>query len=467
MVAEDKFVNSEPTTRLSLEGIDAVDKLRKTSAFEALGDTDHSIPCLDIEWAFASEANKLTTAKELHSVLRDTGFMCVKNHGIDLYLKERMEFLSRKFFHLPKEVKQKYAEKQFFRGWIPYCSEVVGNGEYRDIKESYLPPVWPSDLQDLWVEEIPEFKPTLNLYMDSVRECGVKMNKLMALSLGLDEDYFNRELFWNGIGYGNELVRLNYYPENQYSDSSRGTYGLGEHTDFGWLTFLGFDGKRGLEIQRPDGSWFMPVNVTREMLIINLGDFVKRLTNGRYRSTLHRVHNPDGKERVSFPIFFNPNYNVIGKPIEKLLEPGEKPLYEPMTFGEHILHCEKTVVRSDKGKMPTEEQLANGGHPKNVTRDTIVINQGDFVKRVTNGKYRSMMHRVHNPAGKERVSFPFFFNPNYTVVGKPVEKLLQPGEQPLYEPMTFGEHILHCEKTICRTDQGQMPDLEELARAGQ
>eukprot|EP00127_Corallochytrium_limacisporum_P000897 Clim_evm3s31 gene=Clim_evmTU3s31 len=178
------------------------------------------------------------------------------------------------------------------------------------------------------------------------------MNLLLALSLGLDEEYFNRELFWNGIGYGNEMVRMNFYPENQYSNSAKGTYGLGEHTDLGWLTFLAFDGKPGLEIQRPDGSWFMPTNMTRDMVIVNMGDFVKRLTNGKYRSTLHRVHNPNGKERVSFGVFFDPNYNVIGRPIELLLKPGEQAMYEPISFRDHILYCEKTVCCKDKGKMP-------------------------------------------------------------------------------------------------------------------
>eukprot|EP00127_Corallochytrium_limacisporum_P000898 Clim_evm4s31 gene=Clim_evmTU4s31 len=141
MVGECKVVNGELATCPSLQGINAVDRPLKISAFEFLGNTTNDrIPCMDLEWAFASEANKLKTATELRNVMQNIGFMCVKNHGIDSYLKERVEFLARKFFHLPNEVKQQYAGKQFFRGWVPYCSEVVGNGEYRDMKESFLPP---------------------------------------------------------------------------------------------------------------------------------------------------------------------------------------------------------------------------------------------------------------------------------------------------------------------------------------
>eukprot|EP00127_Corallochytrium_limacisporum_P000008 Clim_evm8s1 gene=Clim_evmTU8s1 len=362
MVAEDKFVYAEPATRLSLEGVGEVDKLRKTSGFDHLVDAEEdTIPCLDLEWAFASEANKLQTAKELHTVMRDIGFMCLKNHGIDPYLKDQMESIARKFFHLPDEVKEQYADKQYFRGWIRRFSEILGKGDYRDVKESFMPPTWAGDCQDLWVKEIPEFKSIVLRYFDSARGTAFKVNRLMALSLGLDEEYFNRELFWNGLGFGAELVRMNYYPENLRSNCDKGTFGLGEHTDFGWLTFLAFDGNPGLQIQHANGSWFSPKNVTRDMIILNQGDFVKRLTNGKYRSTLHRVHNPEGKERISFPYFFNPNYNVIGKPIEKLLEPGEKLEYEPLTFGQHILHCRTTVIRPDTGKMPDLEELARSG----------------------------------------------------------------------------------------------------------
>eukprot|EP00127_Corallochytrium_limacisporum_P002077 Clim_evm13s100 gene=Clim_evmTU13s100 len=363
MNVEDRFVSNDPTTRLSLQGINALDTMGKTSAFENLsGAQIDAIPCLDLEWAFASEANKIRAAQELHMVMRDIGFMCLKNHGIDLVLKEQVETIARKFFHLPTDVKEQYADKQWPRGWGRLFYEAVGEGQYKDVREGFVPPLWADDLQELWVKEVPAFKPTLLNYMDSVRGAGLKVNRLMALSLGLDEEYFNRELFWNGIGFGNELVRLNFYPENLHSNSERGTFGLGQHTDAGWLTFLAFDGKPGLEIRRADGTWFMPKNVTKDMIVINQGDFVERITNGRYRSTVHRVQNPDGKERVSFPMFFNPNFNVIGKPIEKLLNPGEELKYEPMTFRQHIFRAMRAMVRNtDDGKVPDLEQLSPSG----------------------------------------------------------------------------------------------------------
>jgi isopenicillin N synthase-like dioxygenase len=41
-----------------------------------------------------------------------------------------------------------------------------------------------------------------------------------------------------------------------------------------------------------------------------------RMTGGLYRSTPHRVKNLAKRDRLSFPFFFDPNFNAEIKPIE-------------------------------------------------------------------------------------------------------------------------------------------------------
>ena len=40
-----------------------------------------------------------------------------------------------------------------------------------------------------------------------------------------------------------------------------------------------------------------------------------RLTAGQYRSTPHRVRNPSGRDRLSCPFFFDPNFNAEVAPM--------------------------------------------------------------------------------------------------------------------------------------------------------
>ena len=44
---------------------------------------------------------------------------------------------------------------------------------------------------------------------------------------------------------------------------------------------------------------------------------------------------------------------------------------------------------------------------------SFVCNIGDMLDRITGGRYLSAPHRVQNPAGKNRLSFAFFFDPNF------------------------------------------------------
>src|SRR5262249_5193635 len=50
--------------------------------------------------------------------------------------------------------------------------------------------------------------------------------------------------------------------------------------------------------------------------VCNIGDMLDRITGGQYRSTPHRVLNVAGRNRLSFPCFFDPNVNAEIEPIE-------------------------------------------------------------------------------------------------------------------------------------------------------
>ncbi|MEU8000417.1 2-oxoglutarate and iron-dependent oxygenase domain-containing protein [Catellatospora sp. NPDC049111] len=51
---------------------------------------------------------------------------------------------------------------------------------------------------------------------------------------------------------------------------------------------------------------------------------------------------------------------------------------------------------------------------------TFVCNIGDMLDRLTGGWYRSTPHRVRNVSGNERLSFPFFFDPDFSAEVPPL-----------------------------------------------
>ena len=101
------------------------------------------------------------------------------------------------------------------------------------------------------------------------------------------------------------------------------------------LTVLAQDDVGGLEIQRLTGEWVAmpPLPGT---LVVNVGDLLERWSNGRYRSTVHRVINRSGRERLSLVLAYDPNF-------ETFVDPGafcagdETPRDEPILCGDYLL----------------------------------------------------------------------------------------------------------------------------------
>ena len=105
--------------------------------------------------------------------------------------------------------------------------------------------------------------------------------------LGLDENWFDP-----AIEDGNSVMRLLHYPP--VPDAESGAIRAGAHEDINLITLLLGAEEAGLELLAKDGRW-LPVSPPEGALAVNIGDMLQRLTNGRLRSTTHRVINPVGE----------------------------------------------------------------------------------------------------------------------------------------------------------------------------
>ncbi len=88
--------------------------------------------------------------------------------------------------------------------------------------------------------------------------------------------------------------------------------------------------------------------------------------------------------------------------------------------GEHTDYGLLTILKQDlsgglevkiKGQWVAAPPLPN----------TFVCNIGDMLDRMTGGRYLSTPHRVRNISGRNRLSFAFFFDPNFQAEVRPIE----------------------------------------------
>jgi isopenicillin N synthase-like dioxygenase len=165
------------------------------------------------------------------------------------------------------------------------------------------PPVFrPERISANLFPEIPGFRETVLRYIDSLTQLGRALMSGILFGLGVDQNYFQQ------LSLDDPLVLFcifNYPPATEDGDMP---WGVGEHTDYGLLTILLQDDTGGLQVKSRSG--WVDAPPIPETFVCNIGDMLDRLTKGIYRSTPHRVINTSKRNRLSFPLFFDPNFDA-------------------------------------------------------------------------------------------------------------------------------------------------------------
>jgi isopenicillin N synthase-like dioxygenase len=277
-----------------------------------------SIPVIDIASIGRSTRDFERIGASLDRACAQFGFFYVTGHGIDAALTDRMMKLAREFFALPLEQKMAIAMPRggrAWRGYFPIKGELTSGrpdrkegvyfGTELSAADERVRAGMPLHGANL-LPELPGFRETLLAYMNRVTEVGQMLLRGIAVGLGLDADYFARRYTHDPT----VLFRIfNYPPASADADEM----GVGEHTDYGFLTLLCQDEVGGLEIKHDDAWLAAPPMV--DSFVCNVGDMLERLTGGRYLSALHRVRNFSAHQRVSMPLFLDPNFDAVLAPV--------------------------------------------------------------------------------------------------------------------------------------------------------
>ncbi|MFO1014881.1 MAG: 2-oxoglutarate and iron-dependent oxygenase domain-containing protein [Caulobacteraceae bacterium] len=283
-----------------------------------------ALPIIDMAALFgASPQDCARVAGELAAACRAHGFFYLTGHGISLATLKDLETQSHRFFALPLAEKMAISMDKggrAWRGFFPVGGELTSGRP--DLKEGlYLgTELGPGDPRvkaglpmhgaNLWPAGLPELRAACEAYMSGAVRAAAALMEGISLSLGLPNDYFARAYTANPT----VLFRLFHYPATGPSqiDWSQ-SWGVGEHTDYGLLTLLAQDRHGGLQVKTPAG-WIEAPPI-EGALVCNIGDMLERLTGGRFKSTPHRVMNRSGVSRLSFPLFFDPDFTAPMRPL--------------------------------------------------------------------------------------------------------------------------------------------------------
>ncbi|MCB1004448.1 MAG: isopenicillin N synthase family oxygenase [Acidimicrobiales bacterium] len=274
-----------------------------------------TIPVIDV--APARRGERLdTVGRAIDAACREVGFVTIVGHGIAPAVVGDLTAAAQAFFALPDATKATIAMPgggRAWRGWFPLGAELTAGRP--DGKEGiYFGTDLPADDPRVragtplhgpnrYPAEPPGMRRAVEAYLAAVTALGQDVLRAMAVGLGLDADWFVRELTADPL----VLFRIFRYPPVSPGALDE-TWSVGEHTDYGLITLLPQDDADGLEVHGPAG--WIAVPSRPGAFVVNLGDMLERMTRGRWVSTSHRVRNLSGRDRLAFPLFLDPGWDV-------------------------------------------------------------------------------------------------------------------------------------------------------------
>lgn len=314
--------------------------------------TDNAIPVLDM--------SSPQFAAGVAAAYQNTGFAYVENTGVPADLVSRVFDMSLAFHQLSADEKNLVALDTLHRGYIAIDTSTDRNSELASVKhanqsESFMAMrEAASDDPDVldgayltgpnqWPARPLAFRETLESYERQMHDACLKIVRVFAECLETDpatfESFFVRPTTW---------LRLLRYPPRPIN-APDDLFGSAPHCDFGFVTLLAQDDVGGLQVQHPDHGW-IDVPARPGAFVMNTGNMLHRWSNGRFRSTPHRVINQSTRERYSVAYFFDPHIKTTVAPLDSCVPAGTPPRYEPVDFESYLRHELETAYDQHRPK---------------------------------------------------------------------------------------------------------------------
>jgi isopenicillin N synthase-like dioxygenase len=298
-----------------------------------------------LDYISGDPKRKASFIKQLGDAFSEIGFAIVANHGVSEDLKSRLFDVVDRYFQQPEDVKLKDEDLNNGgqRGFISKGRETAKGHSVPDLKEFYHvgqevtdgDPIKSEYPDNIWPTAIPEFQEITMEVFRTFEKTGRDLLRAIAVYLDLEENYFD-----NKIHNGNSILRLlHYYPVENADQIPAGAVRAGAHEDINLITLLMGGSARGLQALKKDGEW---LNVSPEpgQIVINMGDMLQRLTNGRLRSTTHRVITLSGddykKPRFSTPFFLHPRSDMDLTCLPSCISEENPKQFSDMTAGQYL-----------------------------------------------------------------------------------------------------------------------------------
>ncbi|KAK9691953.1 hypothetical protein RND81_09G231300 [Saponaria officinalis] len=306
-------------------------------------------PLIDLSGFYkGDEESTKKAAMLINKACISHGIFQVTNHGVDSDLIREAEDGMEGVFKMPMEKKLRLQRKQgdlcgYSGAHTDRFSKQLPWKETFSFAYDYLHDDHDQIVVDYVKNELgQEFEHlgwVYQKYCEAMKKVSLAIFELLAISLGVERRHYK-----NFFEDGSSILRCNSYPPCNEPGS---TYGTGPHCDPTSLTILHQDQVGGLQVFA-NNKWHA-ITPRHGALVINIGDTFMALTNGKYKSCLHRAMVNKDKLRRSLAFFVNPAKDKVVRPPLDLVPTKEGTLCRtyPDFKWSHLLEFTQKHYRAD------------------------------------------------------------------------------------------------------------------------
>ncbi|GLJ22872.1 hypothetical protein SUGI_0431370 [Cryptomeria japonica] len=270
--------------------------------------------------------NRNMVVDKIRSACRQDGFFQVINHGVPETSINRMLEVSKEFFTMPVEYRDKFYSEDPSNVVRLSTSFNVQKEKVYNWREFLRHHCYPLEKYvDAWPSEPKAYREVVGKYCTEVRALVLSLLATISESLGLQTDYLDKAL-----GKHAQHMAINYYPRCPDPEL---TFGLPAHSDPNALTILLQADVSGLQVLK-NGRW-SAVRPIPNAFVVNIGDQLQVLTNGIYKSGIHRAVVNSAQARISIPTFYCPSPEAVISPAASLITSGNPAWYKKFTYEEY------------------------------------------------------------------------------------------------------------------------------------
>ncbi|GMI90988.1 Germination Insensitive to ABA Mutant 2, Gain-of-function in ABA-modulated Seed germination 2 [Hibiscus trionum] len=294
-----------------------------------------TVPIVDFSLLTSHDPDQRSkTIIQLGHACLEWGFFMLINHGVPEMLRDEMITETERFFDLRAEDKREYVGKKLFdpvRYGTSFNPNVDKTLLWRDYLKIHVHPRFNAPTKPSG------FSKVLREYCQKTRGIASELLKGISESLGLAPSYINEKM---GVesSESHQLLVANMYPPCPQPELAMG---LPPHSDHGLLTILMQNGIDGLQVMHK-GKW-VSIKPLPNAFLVNTGDHMEILTNGKYKSVLHRAV-VNKAARLSIGTAHGPALDTVVSPATELVADGVGPAYLGIEYRNYlVLQQSKTL----------------------------------------------------------------------------------------------------------------------------